>query len=494
MKHSTRSTSLWRSATRKVLAITVALALTIGALPMPLVQIAPALAAGNCATSSPPSAAYSIQLCFTSPTDGETVSGDRTITVYRTTVSGTVPPYNSLVYSLDNLNDPNDAPYLLTAFATPFSFVLPTARFFKDGTYHLSVAAKMRDLNTLQGPTITVNLANGVVTPPGSGNSFAKVNGPAAGPIVLAAVGDGPDGASNAMKVANLIDSWNPDMLLYLGDVYEKGTPTEYYNWYRPGSALGRFRAITNPTVGNHEYENGSAPGYFDYWGANTPHFYSVNAGGWHIISLDSTSEFNQLKAGSAQYNWLANDLSTNTAACTIAFFHHPVFNVGPEADGQVFRTAMADMWSLLDQHDVDIALSGHDHDYQRWQPLNGAGTVDPDGITEFVVGTGGHGIQQLVLSDPRLATGVDSNGSFGALRLVLNQDGAAYRFVTVDGAVRDSGSVACDGNAPDTSPPTPPTNLTASPCLRDAAGRSRLERRQRQHRRHRLRCLPRRR
>ena len=125
MKHSTRSTSLWRSAIGKVLAITVAFALTIGALPMPLVQIAPALAAGNCATSSPPSAAYSIQLCFTSPTDGETVSGDRTVTVSRTTVSGTAPPYNSLVYSLDNLNDPNDAPYLLTAFAAPLQLRPP---------------------------------------------------------------------------------------------------------------------------------------------------------------------------------------------------------------------------------------------------------------------------------------------------------------------------------------------------------------------------------
>ena len=124
----------------------------------------------------------------------------------------------------------------------------------------------------------------------------------------------------------------------------------------------------------------------------------------------------------------------------------------------------MADIWSLLDQHDVDIALTGHDHDYQRWQPLDGAGTVDPDGITEFVVGTGGHGIQQFELSDPRLATGVDANGSFGALRLVLNQDGAAYRFVTVDGVTRDSGSVACNATAPDTAPPTEPTNLTASP------------------------------
>src|SRR5215217_6126265 len=194
LKYSTRSTPTWRSVTRKVLAITVALALTVGALPFPLAQPAPALAAASCATSSPPSGAYTIELCFTSVTDGETVTGDRTITVSRTTVSGSPPLYNSLVYSLDNLNDPNDAPYLLTAFAAPFSFVLPTARFFKDGAYHLSVLAEMRDLNTLQGPTITVNLANGVVTPPGSGNSFAEVNGPATGPVVLAAVGDGPDG------------------------------------------------------------------------------------------------------------------------------------------------------------------------------------------------------------------------------------------------------------------------------------------------------------
>ena len=201
MKHSIRSTSIWRSATRKVLAITIAFALTIGALPMPLVQIAPALAAGNCATSSPPSAAYSIQLCFTSPTDGETVSGDRTVTVSRT-VSGTAPSYNSLVYSLDNLNDPNDAPYMLTAFATPSASSSPHRALLQRRDVPPECRGQeLTDLNTLQGPTITVNLANGVVTPPGSGNSFAKVNGPAAGPIVLAAVGDGPDGASNAMKV-----------------------------------------------------------------------------------------------------------------------------------------------------------------------------------------------------------------------------------------------------------------------------------------------------
>ena len=100
--------------------------------------------------------------------------------------------------------------------------------------------------------------------------------------------------------------SMNPNLTLYLGDVYEKGTPTEFDNWYglepaggtrsTAGSATSRC-----PTVGNHEYTAGQAPGYFDYWD-NTPHYYSVNRHGWHIISLDANSAFNQTAAGTPQY------------------------------------------------------------------------------------------------------------------------------------------------------------------------------------------------
>jgi hypothetical protein len=131
--------------------------------------------------------------------------------------------------------------------------------------------------------------------------------------------------------VTNLIDGWDPNMFLYLGDVYNDGTH-EFITGMKRSDHYSLQR-ITNPTVGNHEYYHVGggvydAPGYFDYWN-NVPHYYSFNAAGWHIISLDSTSQFNQTLPGSPQYEWLLEDLSTNSAACTMAYFHHPLFNNG---------------------------------------------------------------------------------------------------------------------------------------------------------------------
>jgi len=31
----------------------------------------------------------------------------------------------------------------------------------------------------------------------------------------------------------------------------------------------------------------------------------------------------------------------------------------------------MTDIWKLMAQNKVDIVINGHDHDYQRWVPLD---------------------------------------------------------------------------------------------------------------------------
>jgi len=121
-------------------------------------------------------------------------------------------------------------------------------------------------------------------------------------------------------------------------------------------------------------------------------------------------------------------------------------------------------IWTLLAQHGVDLVLTGHDHNYQRWKPLDGTGSVDPAGMTQFVVGTGGHGIRNFIRSDDRLAKGFDTAPyALGALRLELNQDGAAYQFINIQGLTLDSGAVACSGAPPDTTPPSTPTGLIAT-------------------------------
>ena len=50
-------------------------------------------------------------------------------------------------------------------------------------------------------------------------------------------------------------------------------------------------------------------------------------------------------------------------APCTIAYFHHPTFTVGPQGN----TTRMNQIWQLFNTYNVDIVLNGHYHDYQRF-------------------------------------------------------------------------------------------------------------------------------
>jgi chitodextrinase len=408
----------------------------------------------NCTTSSSGSKAYTITLCYSDIADGSPLTGDVPITAAISS-TGTAPGVQRIVFYLDGS-------YLLTDYQSPYTFTLPTTK-WADGSHVISVEALMRDNFTSQQSNLSVKFNNGIDSPPANTKQFQPTTGipPVNGvPFIVVAGGDGAGGESNATSVSNLIASVNPNLFLYLGDVYEKGSPAEFYNWYGTGmNNFARFRSITNPTVGNHEYENGSALGYFDYWD-NIPNYYSYNAGGWHFISLNSNSTAEPVDPRSAQYRWLQKDLATNTAACTIAYYHHPLYNIGNEGSA----ASMRDIWNLLAQYGVEIVLNGHDHTYQRWVPLDGKGQPASNGITEFVAGALGHGLQTFTSSDKRVAYSNDANPTvFGALILQLNQNGANFSYQNADGATLDSGVIPCAPSDPDTQAPTQPSGLSAT-------------------------------
>lgn len=409
-------------------------------------------ATAACATSGP-SASYAVTVCIASPADGTTVSGLRS-TTGTVSVTGSSPGIQKVVFYFRGA-------YLLTDLASPYAFTLDTAKFV-DGPGTVEAEAVMRDGFVSARGGVSLTLSNDVTSPPVNSNSFSPSlgNWTGSGSLTVAVAGDGASGEPNAQAATDLIASWNPNLMLYLGDVYEKGTATEFDNWYGgPTEYYGRFRSITNPTIGNHEYEGTLAPGYFNYWD-NIPHYYSYTVGGWHFISLDSTSQYNQTSTGTGQVTWLANDLAANSAPCTIAYFHHPRYSIGPNSD----TSRMATIWSMLATAGVDLVLNGHDHEYQRWLPMDGSGNTSPSGITQFVVGTGGHGIQPFARTDARLAAGFDTSpGAIGALRLQLTDGFAGYQFINTAGSVLDSGGVACQPGTTDSEPPTAPTGLAAT-------------------------------
>ncbi len=442
---------------------------TPGKLSTPVPQSTPASTQGNaqvsasgsvqlskCSVSSPAARSYTVTICFSTPSNNSVLTGDTPVTG-ALTASGNSTGVQRFIFYLNNT-------YLLTDFQSPYTFTLPTTN-WADGTYVLSVEALMRDGFISTRANIAVQIKNGQASAPVSKNSFQPTSGtqPQKGqPFIVVAAGDGASGETSSQKVTDLIASLNPNLFLYLGDVYESGSLAEFYNWYgNQGSYFDRFRSITDPTVGNHEYIQKNAQGYFTYWD-NIPNYYSFNAGGWHFISLNANSSHVPTDVNSAQYQWLAKDLAANANTCTIAYYHQPLFNIGPEGS----ETSLSDIWALLAQYGVSIVLNGHDHDYQRWVPLDGKGQPDANGITEFVAGSAGHGLQKPQNTDNRVAYSNDLNpDAFGALELKLNPDGVDFSYVNEKNVFLDSGVIPCQKAKAslDSLPPATPGGLAAT-------------------------------
>ena len=202
---------------------------------------------------------------------------------------------------------------------------------------------------------------------------------------------------TNDDATGRLIDQHDGVVFTTGDNVYEDGTPQEFQNCYAP--TWGRHLGRTRPAPGNHEYNTPGATGYYAYFGANAGPaglgYYSYEVAGWHIISLNSNVA---ARAGSAQYEWLRADLASTSATCAAAYWHHPLFSSGDHGNYSVMRA----IWRLLYDHGVELVLSGHDHDYERFGPQTADGQSDPvRGIRQFVVGTGGKSLEVFKLIQP---------------------------------------------------------------------------------------------
>lgn len=261
-------------------------------------------------------------------------------------------------------------------------------------------------------------------------------------PILLAA-GDIADCTSNgALLTARLIES-RPGTVAALGDTaYPAGSASDFARCYNP--TWGRFKARTRPAIGNHEYLTAGANAYFAYFArrsAPTRGYYSYELGRWRIVVLNSEcDQIGGCASGSTQMRWLRNDLVRHPARCTLAYWHQPRFSSGLHGPNE----ALQPIWAALAKAGADIVLNGHDHNYERFAPLNAAGRIDrAHGMREFVVGTGG---------GPLRAVAGASYGSrkiitykWGVLRLKLDANRIYWRFLsTPNGRVLDSGSSAC--------------------------------------------------
>jgi predicted phosphodiesterase len=214
------------------------------------------------------------------------------------------------------------------------------------------------------------------------------------------------------------------DVVAISGDVSQRARAGEFQ---RARAFIQHAEKVSQTIVvpGNHDVATAGGAPYYNYFGANAgppgSGYYSYDYGAWHIVALHSTIS---MKSGPAQANWLQEDLDASDTACTLAYWHHPLFTSGPNGN----NTAVRDAWSILFDHGVEVVVNGHDHIYERFAPQDAIGRPNADiGIRQFTVGTGG---AYLTKVERIQANSEVQHIAWGVLKLTLRSAGYDWEFV----------------------------------------------------------------
>jgi acid phosphatase type 7 len=339
---------------------------------------------------------------------------------------------------------------------TPSSATVETGR-----TVQLTATVGDASGNTLSGRQVTWVSSNPALA---SVSTSGLVSGTAAGRVTISATSEGKVGTSEVTVVApgaaavlvgagdiadcdvtqheataKLLDGIAGTVMAIGDNAYEDGTDAEYATCYQP--TWGRHKARTRPAAGNHDYHTSGASGYYKYFGAAagdpSKGYYSYNLGAWHIVVVNSNIS---VSAGSAQEQWLRADLAASTATCTLAYWHHPRFSSGYHGNS----SGMQAIWQALYDHNADVVVSAHEHDYERFAPQTPTGTADPvRGIREFIVGTGGRSLRSF--NTPKPNSEVRNSTTHGVIKFTLHATGYDWQFIPIAGKTfTDSGTASC--------------------------------------------------
>ena len=204
----------------------------------------------------------------------------------------------------------------------------PTAwawNFGDPGSGSANTSTQQNPTHTYDDPgtyTVTMTPSNGAGTGSQATRTINVSTPPTGGGNVLVGAGDIADCSRTTDEAtAQLLDSISGTVFAAGDNAYPNGSATDFANCYQP--TWGRHKARTKPALGNHEYDTGSATGYFSYFGsvANSPNgYYSFDLAGWHIVVLNSEcSQVGGCGTTSPQTTWLRNDLAASSATCTAA-------------------------------------------------------------------------------------------------------------------------------------------------------------------------------
>jgi len=230
------------------------------------------------------------------------------------------------------------------------------------------------------------------------------------GPITFVVFGDSGLGSIPQYEVAEVVRDLDADLVLHLGDlVYPQFTSEQAdlrcLSVYRPHMQTTSYFT----TIGNHDLYAGDGP-YLEafYLPTNTvsgtEHYYSFDHGDAHFCSLFMPMRVQNglfpsyaFDDDTPQYRWLTNDLAVSSKPWKLLFFHVPLNTSGPHRiDFAGTNYDRLELQRLLlpicRQYGVQLVLTGHDHDFERFAPMDGTHTI--------VTGGGGYALYPVAERD----------------------------------------------------------------------------------------------
>ncbi len=270
-------------------------------------------------------------------------------------------------------------------------------------------------------PQPTVSAPSFTITPQPSSTTSARV--------VFAAIGDYGSGNQDEADVAKLIEGWQPDFIITLGDNnYPSGATDHmddavgqfFHSYIYPyegnfgnGAEQNRFF----PALGNHDLITENGKPYYDYFTLpGNERYYDFSWGNLHLFVLNTNdNEPDGVGASSKQAAWLKQGLEASTSTWNIVYMHYSPYSSGMQGSTDWARWPYGE-WG------ADAVLAGHDHTYER---------LVENGLVYFVNGLGGGG--RYDFGQILEGSEVRYNAEYGAMRVEATGEQVIFQFFNIN-------------------------------------------------------------
>jgi hypothetical protein len=206
--------------------------------------------------------------------------------------------------------------------------------------------------------------------------------------VIITSVGDSRGGYLVWSDIVQQLLARTPDLVLFSGDAVTIGQFQE--EWEQFFTAAEPLFA-TVPTVSVHGNHDLNSINYYSQFAMpGDEQNFSFDYGHAHItVANDSPEQSGDLTGKVKEF--LQADLAAHeTARWKLVNHHRPLYSASANHGGDL--TLLTEWGPIYDRYHVDIALAGHDHDYERSHPMRDQQQVatPADGTVYIVAGGAG--------------------------------------------------------------------------------------------------------